>query len=294
MEESAYMRDSIKRVASVTGRLIQVITSVVGNYIGILFSIVGTVLRVLALAFTICIIAGICIYVKVLPVFTEVREEVFDKMVNLDEDDFTMKEDTIIYDSKENVVGSVNAGRFKHVSVNEISPYIYNGYIAVEDRRFKTHGGVDVVATLRAGITLLKNHMQITQGGSTITQQIIKNNLLTQDKSYTRKMAEIMLAPAVEAKFTKAQIMEYYCNTNYYGYRCYGIGAASRYYFKKEASELKPHEAALLISLSNNPSAYDPVNNPEDSLKKRNKVLETMYEEGVITEKQYQKAVKKS
>lgn len=287
------MKESIKMIASVTGRLIQIIISTAGNYIGILFSIVGTVLRVLALAFTICIIAGVCVYVKVLPVFTEVREDVFDKMVNLDEDDFTMKEDTLVYDSKENVVGSVNAGRFKYVPVNDISPYIYNGYIAVEDRRFKTHGGVDVLATLRAGITLLKNHMKITQGGSTITQQIIKNNLLTQDKSYTRKMAEIMLAPAVEAKFTKAQIMEYYCNTNYYGYRCYGIGAASRYYFRKEASELKPHEAALLISLSNNPSAYDPVNNPEASLEKRNTVLKTMYDEGVINEKQYEFAIKK-
>lgn len=287
------MKDSIKMAASITGRLIQIILSIAGNYIGILFSIIGTALRVIALAFTIIIIAGICIYVKVLPVFTEVREEVFDKMVNLDEDDFTMKEDTLVYDSKGNTVGSVNAGRFKYVPVNEISPYIYNGYIAVEDRRFKTHGGVDIVATLRAGITLLKNHMEITQGGSTITQQIIKNNLLTQDKSYTRKMAEIMLAPAVEAKFTKAQIMEYYCNTNYYGYRCYGIGAASRYYFRKEASELKPHEAALLISLSNNPSAYDPVNNPEDALDKRNSVLETMYKEGVISEKQYKTAVKK-
>ncbi len=293
MEETAYMKDSIKMAASITGRLIQIILSIAGNYIGILFSIIGTALRVIALAFTIIIIAGICIYVKVLPIFTEVREEVFDKMVNLDEDDFTMKEDTLVYDSKGNTVGSVNAGRFKYVPVNEISPYIYNGYIAVEDRRFKTHGGVDIVATLRAGITLLKNHMEITQGGSTITQQIIKNNLLTQDKSYTRKMAEIMLAPAVEAKFTKAQIMEYYCNTNYYGYRCYGIGAASRYYFRKEASELKPHEAALLISLSNNPSAYDPVNNPEDALDKRNSVLETMYKEGVISEKQYKTAVKK-
>lgn len=287
------MKDDIKRIVSVTGRLIQIIISTAGNYLGILFSIAATVLRILALAFTILIIAGVCVYVKVLPIFTEVREDVFDKMVNLNEDDFTMKEDTLIYDSKGSVVGSVNAGRFKYVPVNEISPYMYNGYIAVEDRRFKTHNGVDVLATLRAGITLLKNHMEITQGGSTITQQIIKNNLLTQDKSYTRKMAEIMLAPAVEAKFTKAQIMEYYCNTNYYGYRCYGVGAASRYYFRKEASELKPHEAALLISLSNNPSAYDPVNNPEHSLEKRNTVLKTMYDEGVITEQQYEKAVKK-
>ena len=284
------MKESIKMIASVTGRLIQIIISTAGNYIGILFSIVGVALRILTLAVIIGIFASVCIYVKVLPIFTEVREDVFDKMVNLDEDDFTMKEDTLIYDSKENVVGSVNAGRFKYVPINDISPYIYNGYIAVEDKRFKTHGGVDVLATLRAGITLLKNHMKITQGGSTITQQIIKNNLLTQDQSYTRKMAEIMLAPAVEAKFTKAQIMEYYCNTNYYGYRCYGVGAASRYYFRKEASELKPHEAALLISLSNNPSAYDPINNPEASLEKRNAVLKTMYDEGVIDEKQYESA----
>lgn len=287
------MKESIKMIASVTGRLIQIIISTAGNYIGILFSIVGVALRILTLAVIIGIFASVCIYVKVLPIFTEVREDVFDKMVNLDEDDFTMKEDTLIYDSKENVVGSVNAGRFKYVPINDISPYIYNGYIAVEDKRFKTHGGVDVLATLRAGITLLKNHMKITQGGSTITQQIIKNNLLTQDQSYKRKMAEIMLAPAVEAKFTKAQIMEYYCNTNYYGYRCYGVGAASRYYFRKEASELKPHEAALLISLSNNPSAYDPINNPEASLEKRNAVLKTMYDEGVIDEKQYESAIKK-
>lgn len=290
---NCFMKDSIKKIASVSGYLIQIIISVAGNYLGILCSIVVTVLRVLALAFTILIFAGICVYVKVLPMVTEAREEVFDKMINLDENDFMRKEDTLIYDSKGNTVGAVNAGRFKYVPVSDISPYIYNGYIAVEDKRFKIHGGVDVLATLRAGITLLKNNMTITQGGSTITQQIIKNNLLTQDKSYTRKMAEIMLAPAVEAKFTKTQIMEYYCNTNYYGHRCYGIGAASRYYFRKEASKLRPHEAALLISLSNNPSAYDPIAHPEASLEKRNKVLWTMYQEGVINSKQHKKAVRK-
>ncbi len=247
---------------------------------------------ILASVLTVCIIAGICVYVKVLPMFTEAREVVFDKMANLSEEDFIMKEDTIVYDSKGKVVGSVNAGQYKYVPINDISSYIYDGYIAVEDRRFKTHGGVDVVATLRAGIALLKNNMKITQGGSTITQQVIKNNLLTQDKSYTRKIAEVLLAPAVEAKFTKTEIMEFYCNSNYYGYRCYGVGAASRYYFGKEASELEPQEAALLISLSNNPSAYDPVINPKDSLKKRNRVLKTMYDEGVINKKEYDSAVK--
>ena len=282
----------IKKAVKGTGYLIHIVLGTVFSYCGVLCNIIGTVMGVFASVLMLCIIAGICIYVKVLPMFTEAREVVFDKMANLSEKDFIMKEDTIIYDTKGNVVGSVNAGQYKYVPINDISSYIYDGYIAVEDRRFKTHGGVDLVATMRAGIALLKNNMRITQGGSTITQQVIKNNLLTQEKSYTRKMAEILLAPAVEAKFTKAEIMEYYCNSNYYGYRCYGVGAASRYYFDKEASELEPQEAALLIGLSNNPSAYDPVINPKDSLKKRNRVLKTMYDEGVINKKEYNSAVK--
>ena len=282
----------IKKTVKGTGYLIHIILGTACSYLGVLCNIIGTVMGVFASVLMLCIIAGICVYVKVLPMFTEAREVVFDKMANLSEEDFIMKEDTIVYDSKGKVVGSVNAGQYKYVPINDISSYIYDGYIAVEDRRFKTHGGVDVVATLRAGIALLKNNMKITQGGSTITQQVIKNNLLTQDKSYTRKIAEVLLAPTVEAKFTKTEIMEFYCNSNYYGYRCYGVGAASRYYFGKEASELEPQEAALLISLSNNPSAYDPVINPKDSLKKRNRVLKTMYDEGVINKKEYNSAVK--
>ena len=284
--------DVIKKAVRGAGYLVHIVAGTACSYLGVLCNIAGTVMGILASVITVCIIAGICVYVKVLPMFTEAREVVFDKMANLSEEDFIMKEDTIVYDSKGKVAGSVNAGQYKYVPINDISSYIYDGYIAVEDKRFKTHGGVDVVATLRAGIALLKNNMKITQGGSTITQQVIKNNLLTQDKSYTRKIAEVLLAPTVEAKFTKTEIMEFYCNSNYYGYRCYGVGAASRYYFGKEASELEPQEAALLISLSNNPSAYDPVINPKDSIRKRNRVLKTMYNEGVINKKEYNSAVK--
>ncbi|CDB90091.1 putative uncharacterized protein [Clostridium sp. CAG:253] len=225
--------------------------------------------------------------------FTEAREEVFDKLVHLSKDDFIMKEDTVVYDANGKKVGSVNAGSYKYVSINDISPYIYDGYIAVEDKRFRTHGGVDLVATMRAGVSLLKHNMEITQGGSTITQQVIKNNLLTQNKSYTRKIAEILLAPTIESKFTKAQIMEFYCNSNYYGNKCYGVGAASRYYFGKKCADLEPQEAAMLIGLSNSPAAYNPVLHPQAALKKRNRVLKTMCNDGVITPKEYKAAVKK-
>jgi penicillin-binding protein 1A len=238
------------------------------------------------------LIAGICIYVKVLPIVTEAREAVFDNLVNMSEGDFVMNEDTVVYDDKGKKIGSVNAGRFKYTEISKISPYIYNGYIAVEDKRFKTHGGVDLLATMRAGVSLLKNGGEITQGGSTITQQVIKNNLLSQEQTFTRKLAEVMLAPTVEEKFGKDKIMEFYCNSNYYGNRCYGVYAASKYYFGKKPADLEPEEAAMLIALSNSPSAYDPVANPKAARKKRNEVLLKMYEGGAITKKEYNKGRK--
>lgn len=273
--------------------IIRIIFGAIGNYLGIMSNVLGAMLGILASVLVVFVIVGICIYVKVLPMFTEAREEAFDKLVNMSEDDFIMSEDTVIYDKDGKEIGSVNTGRYTYVSIKKISPYIYNGYIAVEDKRFKTHAGVDILATLRAGVALLKNNMEITQGGSTITQQVIKNNLLTQDKSFTRKIAEILLAPAVEEKFSKDKIMEFYCNSNFYGNRCYGVEAASQYYFGKSCAELEPQEAAVLIGLSNSPTAYDPVANPEASLKKRNEVLEIMKNEEVISEKEYNAAIKK-
>ena len=271
----------------------RIIVGAIGSYVGVVSNILGAVMGILASVMVIGGIVGLCVYVKVLPMFTEAREEVFDKLVHLSKDDFIMKEATVVYDANGKKVGSVNAGSYKYVSINDISPYIYDGYIAVEDKRFRTHGGVDLVATMRAGVSLLKHNMEITQGGSTITQQVIKNNLLTQNKSYTRKIAEILLAPTIESKFTKAQIMEFYCNSNYYGNKCYGVGAASRYYFGKKCADLEPQEAAMLIGLSNSPAAYNPVLHPQAALKKRNRVLKTMCNDGVITPKEYKAAVKK-
>ena len=285
--------NNLRRYVKNAKDVFRIIVGAIGSYVGVVSNILGAVMGILASVMVIGGIVGLCVYVKVLPMFTEAREEVFDKLVHLSKDDFIMKEDTVVYDANGKKVGSVNAGSYKYVSINDISPYIYDGYIAVEDKRFRTHGGVDLVATMRAGVSLLKHNMEITQGGSTITQQVIKNNLLTQNKSYTRKIAEILLAPTIESKFTKAQIMEFYCNSNYYGNKCYGVGAASRYYFGKKCADLEPQEAAMLIGLSNSPAAYNPVLHPQAALKKRNRVLKTMCNDGVITPKEYKAAVKK-
>lgn len=285
--------NTLRRYVKNAKDVFRIIAGVIGSYAGVISNIIGTAMGILASVMVIGGIVGLCVYVKVLPMFTEAREEVFDKLVHLSEDDFVMKEDTVVYDSKGKQVGSVNAGSYKYVKINDVSPYIYEGYIAVEDKRFKTHGGVDLVATMRAGVSLLKHNMEITQGGSTITQQVIKNNLLTQNKSYTRKIAEILLAPTIESKFTKAQIMEFYCNSNFYGNKCYGVGAASKYYFGKKCADLELHEAAMLIGLSNSPASYNPVLHPKAALKKRNSVLRIMCKEGVITPKEYKSALKK-
>lgn len=271
---------------------IRALVGVVGGYLGVISTILGTIFGILASILVVGLIAGICVYVKVIPMFTEAREVVFDNLVNMTEEDFVMNEDTLVFDDKGKKIGSVNAGRFTYTKISKISPYIYNGYIAVEDKRFKTHGGVDLLATMRASVALLKNRGEITQGGSTITQQVIKNNLLSQEQTFTRKVAEILLAPTVEQKFGKDKIMEFYCNSNYYGNRCYGVAAASKYYFDKKPADLEPAEAAMLIGLSNSPSAYNPVAHPKAAKQKRNEVLLKMYEGGAITKKEYNKAVK--
>ncbi|MCR5202500.1 MAG: penicillin-binding protein [Lachnospiraceae bacterium] len=281
-----------KKVGSVIGGIFKMIFGFIGSYAGIMTSIIGAILGIFATAILIAALGGVLIYVKVLPDFTKARNAVFEKLVNMSAKDFVMNEDTKIYDKNGDKIGTVNAGHYKYVKVNKISPYVYNGYIAVEDKRFRTHAGVDMLSTLRAAVSMARNNGEATSGGSTITQQVIKNNLLTQEKTMVRKMSEIMLAPTVEEKFSKDKIMEFYCNSNYYGNRCYGISAASKYYFGKKPADLTPAEAALLISLSNNPAKYNPVNHPKAAKEKRNSSLKRMLDSGVISKKEYKKAIK--
>ena len=120
---------------------------------------------------------------------------------------------------------------------------------------------------------------------------MIKNTYLTQERTFTRKIVEILLAPELEKKYSKADIIEFYCNTNFYGHRCYGVEAASLYYFGKHAEDLAPEEAAVLIGISNSPSAYDPVSHPNASKNKRDDVLKSMNEVGYLSNEDYEKAV---
>lgn len=268
---------------------------------GVIFSILGamgwllqTLLQTVTVLLILCLVAGCVVSIKVKPYLERSREVAYDTLAQMERDDFSMLSDTEIFDKDGKRIGIINAGHYEYADISKISLNLQNAYIAQEDRRFKTHNGVDWIATIRAGLALIKHKGAITQGGSTITQQIIKNTYLTQEKTFTRKMVEILLAPEIEKTYSKADIMEFYCNTNFYGHQCYGVQAASRYYFGKDAADLEVYEAAVLVGISNSPSAYDPVLHPDAALNKRNEVLKSMLEVDMLTQEEYDKAVSQS
>lgn len=284
----------LKKFVRFTFQFIRFVVNVIFCILGAAGWLLQALLQTVTVAFILCLIAGCVVFIKVKPHLERSREVAYDTLAQMQRDDFSMLSDTEIFDKDGKRIGIINAGHYEYVDISDISLNLQNAYIAQEDRRFKTHNGVDWIATFRAGLALVKHRGAITQGGSTITQQIIKNTYLTQEKTFTRKMVEILLAPEIEKTYSKADIMEFYCNTNFYGHQCYGVQAASRYYFGKNASDLEVYEAAVLVGISNSPSAYDPVLHPEASLNKRNEVLKSMLEVHMLSQEEYEKAVSRS
>ncbi len=231
-------------------------------------------------------LAGGVIFFKYQAEILTCKEKADSIISNTSRTDFSQPMDTRIYDSDGTLIGTINSGHYEYVPITDISKNLQNAYIAQEDRRFYKHHGIDYLGLLRAGVVLVKNKGTITQGGSTITQQVIKNTYLTQDKTFQRKLTEFFTAPRMEEKYTKADIMEFYCNTNFYANRCYGVAEASRYYFDKDAKDLTVWEAATLAGISNNPSRYDPVSHPENSKKKRDQIIDNMALCKLITEEE--------
>ena len=168
------------------------------------------------------------------------------------------------------------------VDVDSLPPYVPAAFVAIEDRRFYHHPGFDPIGMARAVLTdLHKGHA--AEGASTITQQLARNLFLTPDKTYHRKLQEIMLAVWLEHKFSKKQILGLYLNRVYFGGGAYGIQAASQRYFDKPASKLSVGEAALLAGMMKAPSRYSPVNDAKRAATRATIVLNEMQKAGVIT-----------
>lgn len=186
------------------------------------------------------------------------------------------------YDINGNVIyTTLSEERRIPVNIDKIPKHVQKAFIAIEDNRFYEHSGIDYRGTARALVSTLSGRE--VQGGSTITQQLAKNAFLTQERSLTRKIREAFIAKELEHKYTKDEILSMYLNRIYFGQGAYGIESASMYYFDKHVQNLDIAEAATLAAIPKSPNYYNPFENPQESKKRQELVIDQMFKYGFIT-----------
>ena len=205
-------------------------------------------------------------------------------------EDYKPQMATIIYDKNNKVVDTLSVEAREVVKLEDVSPYIKDAFLSIEDKQFYSHHGLNFKGIARAVITtFLKG--RATQGGSSITQQLAKNAFLTPEKTFSRKVKEAILTYQIERTYTKDEILERYLNEIYYGSGSYGIKNAAEQYFKKDVKDLNIAESALLAGIPNRPTKYDPNRNLENALHRQRIILKEMYDDGKITKEQYDEAL---
>jgi penicillin-binding protein 1A len=198
-------------------------------------------------------------------------------------------QNTFVYAADGSLLGSIPAEKNREpVGSGDMSRWIRRATVAIEDRRFFEHRGVDVEGIARAAVKNLEAG-GIVEGGSTITQQLVRNLYISRERTVQRKVKEACLAARLDNAWSKERILTTYLNQVYYGNHAYGIEAAAQTYFSKSADELDIREASLLAGLTQAPSAYDPVTSPARAQARRQEVLRAMADTGVITREQYER-----
>ncbi|HNW25410.1 MAG TPA: PBP1A family penicillin-binding protein [Candidatus Gastranaerophilaceae bacterium] len=208
---------------------------------------------------------------------------------NLDE--FKPNIVTKFYSSDDEIIKTFTAFTFSKVDLKDIPDNLKNAIIATEDKNFYKHRGYDITGLVRSTFAnVLAGH--VVQGASTITQQLARILFLSNEKTFTRKIKELIIAARIEKTIPKSKILEMYLNNVYLGSGAYGVEGASQIYFNKHLKDLTLAESALLAGLPQAPSVYSPFNNEDLAIERRNQVLKRMYKMRFITKKEYQKAVK--
>jgi 1A family penicillin-binding protein len=197
---------------------------------------------------------------------------------------------TVVYDRHNRPVFTFFFEQRIDVPLERVSPHMVQALLAVEDRRFFSHNGLDPLRIVKAAWRNWRRG-RIVEGGSTITQQLARLEQLTPERTLSRKLREAAIAVRLEERYSKQQILLAYLNAVYFGDGYYGVEAASRGYFGKPASELLPHEGALLAGLVRSPRGYSPSAAPRRALERRNLVLRLMQKTGRLTQAQYREAV---
>lgn len=175
-----------------------------------------------------------------------------------------------------------------YTTIDELPQMYINAVISVEDKRFFSHPGIDIMAIGRAALNDIKA-MSFVEGGSTITQQLVKNMYFTQEKKITRKVAEVFMAFDIEKAYDKKEILELYLNTSYFGDGYYTVKEATRGYWGKEPEDMTDYECIMLAGIPNAPSAYAPTANPDLARQRQRQVAEKMIDNGFLTEEEAEK-----
>ncbi len=260
------------------------------SYAGLFFS---TFIKVMLIFVLIGLIGGCFIGVSLYNKYYKTYDKEAKAVVyNGSSKDFKKNEPTYIYDSEGDVIAKLRGdGDTTYLTYDNIPETAVNAFIAIEDRTFWTNPGYDVQGIIRVLVRYVKTKGVEQHGASTITQQLARNVYLTQEKKIERKIKEILIAKYLNKKYSKKEIMEYYINNVYFANQYYGLEAASKGYFGKKASQLSLSQIAYLCAIPNRPAYYDPIKYPDHAIKRRDKILGDMKEEGLISESEYEQAV---
>lgn len=204
---------------------------------------------------------------------------------------FRTSETSIAYNSKGKQIAVLKGDKDAYyLDIQSIPDYAKTAMIVTEDKKFYSHNGIDFKGIVRAFWALIKNNGEKTQGASTITQQLARGVFLNTDKTYERKIREIFIAMELEEKYNKDQILEFYLNTIYFANGYYGLEAAAKGYFSKSCQELSLGQIAFLCAIPNNPTIYDPEKNFDNTVKRKNRILDQMLSDGKINQVEYDEA----
>lgn len=195
-----------------------------------------------------------------------------------------------VYDRRGEPIVTLYAKTRLWVPIKKMPDNLWQAFVATEDARFFQHKGIDIRGIVRAVYQDIKERRK-AQGGSTITQQLVKNLFFSQEKQFIRKVLEMAYAVRIEQQYSKEQILEFYINSIYLGHGTWGVEAASEVYFGKPVTQLSLAECAMLAGLAKSPEYYSPFRNPEKTIGRRNVVLEIMKKQGYLTQKEFNRAV---
>ena len=239
------------------------------------------------------ILGGLCFYYfggyadKV----AKLHSEAVELVQKSDKNTFLPARTSTLYDTNgDEISETATTKKADYVKYEDIPQNFVNCMVSIEDKKFYKHNGVDLKAIVRAAKSIIKNK-RITQGGSTITMQLARNIYLDTNKNWQRKVKEMFIAMALEKKYSKNDIMEFYLNNVYFMNGYYGIQAACHGYFNCELSDLDLSQTAFLCAIPNSPTYYDPINNKDHTLTRRNLILKNLREDGKITQQEYEAAI---